>query len=77
MFFALSRGSGRATTLSHISDNGTLASTGYTSFLESSVLVTGAVLASTGQCTIEDVVTFNISTQEIDSTGITLCVCMF
>ena len=76
LFFSLPRGSGRATSLSRVSGNGTLSSSGFISFLDSSILITGAVLASTGQCIIEDVVTFDISTQEIDSNGIIQCACV-
>ena len=43
--------------------------TDYTSFLNSSVLVTGAVLASNGDCVIGDTIAFDISTQENDSKG--------
>ena len=43
--------------------------TDYTSFLNSSVLVTGAMLASTGDCVIGDTIAFNISTQENDNEG--------
>ena len=66
------RGSGTATTLSEVSLNltsGTLTMTDYTSFLNSSVLVTGAVLASNGDCVIGDTIAFNISTQENDNEG--------
>ena len=66
------RGSGTATTLSEVSldlTSGTLTMTDYTSFLNSSVLVTGAVLASTGDCVLGDTIAFNISTQENDSEG--------
>ena len=43
--------------------------TDYTFFLNSSVLVTGAVLASNGDCVIGDSIAFNISTQENDNEG--------
>ena len=43
--------------------------TDYTSFLNLSVLVTGAVLASNGDCVIGDTIGFNISTQEKDNKG--------
>ena len=70
--FTPCRGSGTATTLSEVSLNlisGTLTMTDYTSFLNSSVLVTGAVLASNGDCVIGDTIGFNISTQEKDNKG--------
>ena len=43
--------------------------TDYTSVLNSSVLVTGAVLASNGDCVIGSIITFNISTQDNDNEG--------
>ena len=43
--------------------------TDYISFLNSSVLVTGAMLASNGDCVIGDTIAFNLSTQEKDSEG--------
>ena len=74
----LHRGSGRAASLSRVSDNDTLTLTGSTSLLDSSVLVTGAVLASTAVCTIEEIIAFNISIQEIESIlGLFSIVCVY
>lgn len=60
------RVSGRVT-LSQLSDNGTL--TGYTTFLDSPVFVTGAVLASTTECTINEIITFNTTIQLTENQG--------
>ena len=49
-----------------ISSNGSLTTTSYTSFLVSSVLVTGAIVASTSSCVISDEIAFNVSTQDTD-----------
>ena len=65
----VSRGSDGAVRLSRVINNGTLTTTGYTLFLNSSVLVTGAILASTGECTISEMVTFYTSTREIETKG--------
>ena len=72
----LYRGSGRAVNLSRVSFDPTddaLILTGYTSFLDSSVLVIGAVLAGTGECEIGDVIAFNASTREIETEGSISC----
>ncbi|CAI8001574.1 Proto-oncogene tyrosine-protein kinase receptor Ret [Geodia barretti] len=52
-----------------IINNGSLTTTNYTSFLDSSVLVTGAIIASTGPCIIDDTIAFNISTRDTESQG--------
>ena len=55
--------------LSEIIDNGTLIMTAYAEFLNSSIFVSGALLASTGECFIEDVIAFNVSTRNITNQG--------
>lgn len=60
------RGSGEMT-VNQLSDDGIL--TGYTSFLNSPVLVTGAVLAGTTECTIQRTIAFNASIQGSKNQG--------
>ena len=64
------RGSGRTTTLAEVTvdTDGNFTISEYTDFLSSSVLVTGAVLISTGPCSVEGmVITVNASIQEVDA----------
>lgn len=49
-------------------ENGTLTITDYTSFLETSVFVTGAILASTGSCSLYNHL-FNVSIQPTENEG--------
>ena len=54
-------------------ENGTLTITDYTSFLERSVFVTGAIIAATGSCYFDDHFTFNASIQPTEYKGMYTC----